>query len=967
MKQSDASPDYTAFKRSVVITVIALILLLIGFSSWKAATEYRLTVRSAEKQSRGYARALREHAERAISEADSLLLDTIDELKSNGSINREDSQRLRSFMKRHPRNMPQVGAIILVNRDGLLFAHSLETPLKQADVSDREYFLHHLEHPEDRTPFLSRPVKSRINGKWRFTLSRPVFTPSGAFDGLVAVAFEMDYFSSLYSSLDLGKKGRFLMIRKDGHLIQAEPFNEKDFSSDFTKSALIRTHLPHAPKGTYRIAAGKALLENDSRLVAYESLSTYPIVVLINMSLDETLESWRTGAALQAALTLAACAGLYLLMILLLRQIKRIQKAYHLQSDQQAEIASAASAWQTTFDSVADAIWVMDLDRTILRCNKGASSIFGRNTDLIIGHLCCEVAHSGNNPLSSCPFGKMLESGQRASVLLANGDRWLEVSVDPIRDKNGNISGAVHIVSDITELKQTEERAIESEAHMRGLLSAIPDAIFFKDDSGRWLLANDAGVDLFSLRNIEYAGKTDLELADLVPASREALQICRKSDLAAWEQHCLIQTEEIISDSKGKSHIFDTIKIPLYKPDGSRHGMIILGRDITDQRQLEMQLRQAQKMEAIGHLAGGIAHDFNNLLTPILGYAEMAAAKIPQGDALEPKLAGIITAAHKAKALTQQLLNFGRRQPIASEVIDLNEVTLSFNNILRRTIRESIRIDLELDPEGAFIKGDRSQLEQIILNMTVNAQDAFNGSQGRISIETCKMVMDGENARMHPGMVPGEYVLFSFRDNGCGMSNEVINHIFEPFFTTKQIGHGTGLGLATVYGIVKQHDAHISVISHEGVGTTFNIYFPTCTQVPLMMTRVEPTPHKTGTSEITILVVEDNEMVRDMVQEILTDVGYTVMVAADPHHAIELLDTTSGRIDLLVSDVVMPGMNGPELYEQLVVQIPALKVVYISGYPMNPSLRGGLVEEEVNYLQKPFTAEALLERIHMVL
>ena len=414
-------------------------------------------------------------------------------------------------------------------------------------------------------------------------------------------------------------------------------------------------------------------------------------------------------------------------------------------------------------------------------------------------------------------------------------------------------------------------------------------------------------------------------------------------------------------------HVFDTIKIPLYKPDGSRHGMIILGRDMTEQRQLEMQLRQAQKMEAIGHLAGGIAHDFNNLLTPIMGYAEMAAAKMPHGDPLTPKLTGIISAAHKAKALTQQLLNFGRRQSITSEIVDLNEIILSFNNILRRTIRESIRIDMVLDPEGSFIKGDRSQLEQIILNMTVNAQDAFNGSQGRINIETCKMVMDGENVRMHPGMMAGEFVLLSFRDNGCGMSDEVINHIFEPFFTTKQVGHGTGLGLATVYGIVKQHDAHISVISHEGAGTTFNIYFPICTQVPLMITNIEVPPRKTVTGEVTILVVEDNEMVREMVQEMLINVGYTVLVAVDPHHAIELLSTGTVRIDLLVSDVVMPGMNGPELYEQLVVQIPSLKVVYISGYPMNPSLRGGTVEDDVNYLQKPFTAEALLERIHMVL
>jgi hypothetical protein len=382
---------------------------------------------------------------------------------------------------------------------------------------------------------------------------------------------------------------------------------------------------------------------------------------------------------------------------------------------------------------------------------------------------------------------------------------------------------------------------------------------------------------------------------------------------------------------------------------------------------MELQLRQAQKMEAVGHLAGGIAHDFNNLLTPILGYAEMIAARLPSGDPFEPKVAGISAAAHKAKDLTRQLLNFGRRQSSTAEVIDLNEVILSFNTILRRTIRESIRIDLVLDPEGAFIKADRSQMEQIILNMTVNAQDAFSGAQGRINIETCKVWMDGENARMHPGMAPGSYVLLSFRDNGCGISTEVMNHIFEPFFTTKQTGHGTGLGLATVYGIVKQHDAHISVNSRVGEGTTFMMYFPSCTLQTLVQPIAVEVPRSRGIGDATILVVEDNDVVREMVCEMLDGIGYTILSASDPHKAVELLAQTGSRVDLLVSDVVMPGMSGPELYEQLIVSLPELKVVYISGYPINPSMRGGTLEDEVNYLQKPFTAEALLERVRQVL
>lgn len=843
MEQHAKVPHYRSLKRLLIATVTLLILLLAGFSVWKSVVEYRLTVRAAELLTSGYARALKEHAERAFSEADNILLDTIEHIRKHGGIDSESGSHLKGFLSQHPRSTPQIGAIILVNRKGLLFAHSLDTPIKQANVADREYFLHHRDHPEETAPFLSRPIKSRINGKWRFTLSRAVLSPSGKFEGLVAVAFEMEYFQNFYQSLDLGKKGRIVILRKDGILLLAVPFNEKDFNADFSKSHLLKTYLPKSPKGTYHIAAGKALLETTPRIISYDSLDSFPAIVNANMGTDEVTASWRENAYKQAVWTLLVSCVLVILLILLLRQMKEIKLAYRSQAEQQAEVTSAAAVWQTTFDSVADAIWVMDLDRNILRCNKSTERIFGQSADQIVGSLCCQVAHQGPNPLQACPFQKMIDSGQRATMQLAIGERWFEVSVDPIFSDSGEVTGAVHIVSDITAHKLAE----------------------------------------------------------------------------------------------------------------------------SERAQMEMQLRQAQKMEAIGHLAGGIAHDFNNLLTPIMGYAEMAAAKIPEGDPLASKLSGIISAANKARALTKQLLGFSRRQPISPEAMNLNEVIQSFEEIIRRTILESIRIEMLLNPEGAFIKGDRSQIEQIILNMTVNAQDAFDGAQGRINIETSRDWMDEESVRKLPGMTPGEYVLLVFRDNGCGMSADVINHIFEPFFTTKRAGHGTGLGLATVYGIVKQHNAHITVTSHEGAGTTFKIYFPACSQLPAVAEKATVSPHAKAAEEVTILVVEDNEIVREMVTEMLAGFGYKVLTAADAQKAMELSAQHAGRIDLLVSDVVMPGMNGPELYEQLLLQLPSLKVVFISGYPVNPSQRGGTARDDFNYLQKPFTAEALLERINLAL
>lgn len=957
-------PDYRLFKRSVIVAVATLILLIAAFSAWKSVTEYRLTVQGAEQKTRGYARALKEHAERTFSEADTILLDTVDYVQSHGGLEKENSEHLRSFLLRHPRNIPQIGSVALVNRSGVLFAHSLDSPVKQTDVSDHDYFIHFRDNPADNTPYFSKPLK--VNGEWRITLSRPVRSATGVFDGLVVVALEMKYFQEFYTSLDLGSRGKIVMVRRDGELLMTAPFKDTDYSIDFKKSHLIRTYLAQSPKGTYHIASGKALLGTDGRIISYDSLEHFPVVANANMGLDEVTGQWRSNTLLQAALSLLVSLALWLLAVVLLRQVRRIESAYRLQLEQQSEIAASAETWQSTFDAVGAAVWVMDLDRHVLRANKTTESIFGTRVDQVIGHRCCEIAHKNAAILKSCPFQKMLDTGLRASMQIKIDDRWYDVSVDPVTNDLDEITCAVHIVTDITHLKRTEDLTLESETRMRALLSAIPDAIFFKDAEGKWQLANHAGLELFCLQQIDYQGKTDLELSEMVPQRREELLYCHQSDEIAWGQQCLSRSEESVADGDGRSRIFDTVKIPLFKEDGSRHGMVIIGRDITAQMQMEMQLRQAQKMEAIGHLAGGIAHDFNNLLTPILGYAEMIAVRLHAGDPLATKVAGISAAAHKAKELTQQLLSFGRRQAVTTAVFDLNEVINSFHIVLSRTIRESIEINLRLDPEGAFVTADRLQLEQIILNLTVNAQDAVSGT-GKISIKTCKVFMEGEDVRLHPGMAAGEYVLLSFHDNGCGMSSEVLAHIFEPFFTTKAAGHGTGLGLATVYGIVKQHNGYISVTSRENEGTTFSIYLPATTLVPLVKAGERAAVQSHDHRNHTVLVVEDNEMVREMVREMLEGHGYQVLTAADAGQAIEIASENTLRVDLLVSDVVMPGMSGPELYEQLITRMPDLGVVFISGYPMNPSIRGGTLEEEVSYLQKPFTAEALLERIRAIL
>ena len=396
---------------------------------------------------------------------------------------------------------------------------------------------------------------------------------------------------------------------------------------------------------------------------------------------------------------------------------------------------------------------------------------------------------------------------------------------------------------------------------------------------------------------------------------------------------------------------------------------IVLERDRNEAERtvLELQLWQSQKMEAVGHLAGGVAHDFNNLLTPIIVYAGLLKRALVSEDKLLPKIEGILKASQKASDLIQQLLGFSRKQVMQMQAIDLNEVISSFYSIMRRTVRESIDIDLQLSSQAAIISADRSKLDQVILNMAINAQDAISDA-GKILIETGQVMIDDEYSRLHPGMRAGNYILLAFKDDGCGMSDETMQHIFEPFFTTKQVGHGTGLGLANVYGFVKQHNGYIAAFSAVGSGTTFNIYFPLVNERPAKSGGTIAYSGSDYAGSGTILLVEDNEMVRVMTTELLEGFGYRVYAGEDPEQAMGLVRQIPEKVDLLITDVVMPGMNGQQLFERIKVERPDIeRVLYISGYTNNVIVTGSALEEGMHFLPKPFTVDALMVKVRELL
>jgi two-component system cell cycle sensor histidine kinase/response regulator CckA len=382
-------------------------------------------------------------------------------------------------------------------------------------------------------------------------------------------------------------------------------------------------------------------------------------------------------------------------------------------------------------------------------------------------------------------------------------------------------------------------------------------------------------------------------------------------------------------------------------------------------RRSEEQLRQSQKMEAIGQLAGGVAHDFNNLLTAIVGYAELMTMRLTSGDPLLRDVGEIRKAADRAAGLTRQLLAFGRKQLLAPKVVDLNAIVTHMENLLRRVIGEDIRLVSRLAPALRPVRVDPGRVEQVILNLAVNARDAMPDG-GSLTVETENVEI--EHAGDHDGLQPGRYVLLSVTDTGTGMDESVRSRVFEPFFTTKEQGKGTGLGLSTVYGIVRQSGGHVSVESEPGKGACFRVWLPQ-EQAAAGLAGGEPSaePGRASTGSETVLVVEDEHTVRELARHVLELHGYRVLDAKDAFDALAVATAHPGRIDLLVTDIVMPGTSGPELAEQLKELRPELSVLFVSGYTSHAAVQGRTLVSGSDFLQKPFTPADLARAVRAVL
>lgn len=633
----------------------------------------------------------------------------------------------------------------------------------------------------------------------------------------------------------------------------------------------------------------------------------------------------------------------------------------------EAALRESETLRRAIVESEPECVKLVAADGTVLDMNPaGLAMVEADRAEQVIGQsvygLVTPAYHETFRALNEKVFLGESRTAEFEIIGLKGTKRWMESHACPLRNTEGKIMAQLAITRDTTERKRAEEELRNREAQYRRLIENIPEVVWTADEQGKVLLISKKITKVFGYTPEEIRREGErLWFGRMHPDDRERV---REAYVKLFSENRPFDVEYRMQHRDGHWMWWHDRAVAIQEREGERYADGLLS-DITERHRLGEQLRQAHKMEAVGQLAGGVAHDFNNLLMVIQGNSDVMLDHLDPGAPQRKNVDEIQKAARRASSLTRQLLAFSRMQVLNSKILDLNAVVAETGKMLRRLIGEDIELAMVPGSGLVNVKADQSQIEQVILNLAVNARDAMPRG-GKLTIETSLVEVDEDYSHQHPAMRPGKYVLLTVTDTGIGMDAQTQARIFEPFFTTKELGKGTGLGLASVYGIVKQSGGWIWVYSEPEQGTVFKVYLPQVSEVAETTEQREARPAPPRGTE-TILLVEDEDSIRELTSETLGRNGYTVLVAKDGLEALQIAERYQGTIDLLVTDVVMPKMGGRELADRLTDLRPQIKPLFMSGYAEHRGAAHAVLDRHAPCLQKPFSINTLLHKMREVL
>jgi PAS domain S-box-containing protein len=946
--------------RLLIALGVAFVVSVLALSAYELWNGRREALADSELDARNVTAVLTEHMSRVVESVGLILKEITDDpfpQSGSGWATIEGHERLKRYLGA----VPMIRSFFVIGTEGQTLADSGTYPPNQINSSDREYF--YLLKDMSRPPFyIGRPIKSRYTGNWFVPMSLRIVDDKGEFAGVVAAGVDLTYFQKLFDSIEVGQNGTVAIIHINGDVVVRSPDTPDARGMSVKDHPLFRDYLPKAPAGTF---TRPSVIDDVPRLFAYQLVPETPFVVVVGFSLDFALAGWYANLGTYITAGTAFCLLICLLIFHLVRnQIRKDELA--------AEALRGTRRFQSVFNGSADGLIAMDRNGQVLTMNPAAARMFGCDLGKVAGMAISRLIpalrlakkddgqHSlqpGNAPTASDgPRG-----GRELEGRSLDGRNFpLDVTVNEFVEDGAPIY--IGAVRDLSEHHRAAAALHEVQERFRLLaesVNIVPYTFQF-GVSGKLDYVGPQAERMFGYPMRDWLlprfWANHVHPDDLDATLRQERRMAPTGE--SYELEYRLRTAD------GRAvWIRDIVRV-VTLPSGRKLGVGAFV-DISDIKQRDQKLAQAQKMEALGQLTGGIAHDFNNLLTVIIGNAESLVENAGPNDRLRQAAELTHGAAQRSADLVRRLLAFARQQALQPAEVNVNRLVASMQPLFKSSLGANIEIRTVLAPDLWPALIDSSQLEAALLNLAVNARDAMPEG-GELLIETMNATLDQDYISGAPELASGPYVLIAVSDTGAGMKPEVLAHAFEPFFTTKEVGKGTGLGLSMVFGFARQSGGHARIYSEAGHGTTVKLYLPRAAAAPAS----DGPDARAGTQlprgHERVLVVEDDPMVRDFVVSQLTSLGYAVTNVQNGAEALKILSSGT-EVDLLFSDVVMPGgMHGGELVRRARLLRPHLKVLLTSGYAEN-AIASYTDIAGIEVLGKPYGRERLARAIREAL